>query len=385
MLFTFYVAKLLRRSLVIYSYFGSNSVFYAPEDSSDMFHRTMLPRLWIFATVVGFVVFIVLFELQVMRLEESKKQLELAVARIQLRELEHRRLVDNRAPVVDSREMVVIYNRVPKTGSTSFVGVAYDICKQNGFHVLHINITGNMHVLTLANQLRFVQNISHWNSIKPAFYHGHMAFVDFEKFGVSHRPIYINLIRKPLDRLVSYYYFLRFGDDFRPHLVRRKHGDKMTFDQCVKSRQSDCDPNNMWLQIPFFCGHSPDCWVPGNKWALAEAKRNLLNKYFLVGVTEELADFVRVLEVTLPNFFHGAASHYETSNKSHLRRTAQKVQPSAETVAQIQDSPIWRMENELYEYALELFHYIKKRTIISKDGGPPERGQQFMYEKIRPK
>lgn len=78
-------------------------------------------------------------------------------------------------------ELVVIYNRVPKTGSTSFVGVAYDLCKKNGFHVLHINITANMHVLSLPNQYKFVQNISNWSAMKPALYHGHMAFLDFAK------------------------------------------------------------------------------------------------------------------------------------------------------------------------------------------------------------
>lgn len=72
-----------------------------------------------------------------------------------------------------------------------------------------------------------MRNISTWNTERPAFFHGHLAYLDFSRFSVSHPPIYINLIRRPLDRLVSYYYFLRFGDDFRPHLVRRKQGDKM--------------------------------------------------------------------------------------------------------------------------------------------------------------
>lgn len=50
-------------------------------------------------------------------------------------------------------DVVVIYNRVPKTASTSFVGLVYDLCKQNKYHVLHINVTNNMHTLTLSNQV----------------------------------------------------------------------------------------------------------------------------------------------------------------------------------------------------------------------------------------
>nr|CAG4651931.1 EOG090X088H [Triops cancriformis] len=275
---------------------------------------------------------------------------------------------------------VVVYNRVPKTGSTSFVGLAYDLCTKNKYNVLHVNISKNMHILSLADQVRFVTNITSWNEKKPALYHGHMSFVDFKRFGKP-SPLYINIVRKPIDRLVSYYYFLRYGDNYRPHLVRKKQGDKMIFDECVKLGKPECDPVNLWLQVPFFCGHAAECWIPGNQWALEQAKRNLIDHYFVVGVTEEMEDFVAVLEAALPRLFHGALQLYRTGQKSHLRKTNQKVLPSSETLQTIQESPIWQLENEFYNFAQENFQAVKQRLLINSK----EKGQQFFYEKIRPK
>ena len=42
------------------------------------------------------------------------------------------------------------------------------------------------------------------------------------------------------------------------------------------------------------------------------AKYNLVNNYLVVGLTEELGDFVAVLEAALPRFFAGATQLYNT-------------------------------------------------------------------------
>lgn len=117
---------------------------------------------------------------------------------------------------------------------------------------------------------------------------------------------------------------------------------------------------------------------PGNKWALTEAKKNLVNNYFLVGVTEELEDFIAILEVSLPRLFQGALDHFLQSNKSHLRQTIQKDRPSDETVDKFKLNQVYQMENEFYEFALDNFHFTKRQTLKNKE-------QKVMYEKIRPR
>ncbi|CAD5121520.1 DgyrCDS10021 [Dimorphilus gyrociliatus] len=352
-------------------------------------------KQWLLSSFLLPIVIIMLLYIQseINRLDKSRVNLELVVQRLETERfkkasLSNEEIWANTGEVTpNSDEMVVIYNRVPKTASTSFAGIAYDLCLKNHFNVLHLNVTKNSHLLSLPDQMRFAQNISKWVAKKPALYHGHIAYLDFSKLGEGLiKPIYINIIRDPLERLVSYYYFLRNGDDFRPHLKRRKSGNKESFDECAEKDGKDCDPENLWMQIPFFCGHAAECWYPGSNWALEQAKYNLVNNYLVVGLTEELNDFVAVLEAVLPRFFKGATHLYGTGRKSHLRKTFNKLPVSEETINKFQDSPIWKLENEFYQFAKYHFHFIKKRTFaLLKDGHLQQQPSQFSFEKIRPR
>lgn len=281
-------------------------------------------------------------------------------------------------------ETVVIYNRVPKTGSTTLAGIFYGLCSTNKYFVIHVGMIYSSKTIALSDQMRFLHNITAWQEKKPALYHGHVAFIDYTKFGVKRKPIYINMIRDPLDRLVSFYYFTRNGDDIRPTREKQKERTQETFDECVERDDEDCDPVNLWLQIPYFCGHISECWIPGSEWALNKAKQNVLRYYLLVGVTEELEDFIVTLETVLPRFFRGASELYKKGN-NHLRKTASKLQLKPQTVAKIQQSLIWKMENEFYEFVRTHFHYVKEQLFdVDENGNYVEKGHRFLYEKVRP-
>lgn len=74
-----------------------------------------------------------------------------------------------------------------------------------------------------------------------------------------------------------------------------------------------------------------------------------------------------------------------SGRKSHLRKTSNKVQPKPETLEKIQESQVWKLENEFYEFAVEQFHFIKHQTFDLTNGAYVEKGNRFHYEKIRPR
>jgi len=276
---------------------------------------------------------------------------------------------------------VLIYNRIPKTGSTSFMNVAYELYKLNNFRVVGLHVSHFKHQLTTGDQRSLSQNMSQWSDL-PSLYHGHFAYFDPKRVGADLTPLYINMVRNPLERLVSHYYFLRYGDDVLVKKVRAKEGDTTTFDECVAQQLSpDCDPKRMWIQIPFFCGMSAQCWEPGSEWALAQAKTNLVSRFLVVGVTEQFETFIEVLEELLPQYFTGATKFLQDSGKAHIKHTRHKDPLSEKTIDKMKKTRVWKLENDFYNFALKQFNSVKTSTLEQKS----LKTAFYNYEKVRPK
>ena len=60
------------------------------------------------------------------------------------------------------RNTVVIYNRIPKTGSTSLMQLPYELCNKNKYNVLLLNLTGGprSYTMNLKDRMAFAWNIT---------------------------------------------------------------------------------------------------------------------------------------------------------------------------------------------------------------------------------
>ena len=117
----------------------------------------------------------------------------------------------------------------------------------------------------------------------------------------------INLVRNPVERVISHYFYMRNSKlrskerllEFRA----RGHWNESLRD-CVMHQHFECRDNVM---TRFFCGPHEMCKT-GSPQAFQRAKYNIRKHYAAVGTTERSADFLEILKVRLPRFFHDSGS-----------------------------------------------------------------------------
>ncbi|CAG9793937.1 unnamed protein product [Diatraea saccharalis] len=190
---------------------------------------------------------------------------------------------------------LLFFNRVPKVGSQTFMELLRRLAIRNQFETIR---------LAPADQQMLVSLVA--AHTPPASYIKHVCYTNFTRFGYP-SPIYVNVVRDPVERVISWYYYVRAPW----YYVERKRAFpdlplpdpswlKKDFETCVLSGDRECryiegetheGIGDHRRQTLFFCGHEPQCTPFNSVEALQRAKRVVEEQY---AVVEELNTFNRI-------------------------------------------------------------------------------------------
>lgn len=212
----------------------------------------------------------------------------------------------------------LVYNRVPKTGSTTMKELFDRLAKRNNF-VVHNDEEFLPDIRRLRSKIRALP--------KRTIYVNHCQFWPDAPSDVG----WINMVREPVDLAASSYYYsvdaeARHSEKAALDALseRKAFGKcgcyKLEFDACVRERaKHNCTEfagrdGLMVHETDFFCEHRHNeahCRLGATRDAspqsrleaqtqLGLASANVRDKYFFVGLTEEFVRSVNVLEALLP-------------------------------------------------------------------------------------
>ncbi|XP_077988095.1 uronyl 2-sulfotransferase-like [Glandiceps talaboti] len=249
----------------------------------------------------------------------------------------------------------VVYNRVGKCGSRTLMAISEKMSVLNGFrHVKSQEYHGRR--LSREEEADFVYEVM---AIPPPFlYNRHLDFVRFPPHFAKIAPAYINLIRDPVERKISSYYYMRFGDESQSRDGSKRNAS-ITFEECVIQTLDECKPGKMTL-IPFFCGQSEMCHEE-SEWALETAKRNVVENYVFVGLLEHLHRSLRIWQYLMPAFFRSAPQAYDNILREEGTtkfKSLSRVEPP-ESVKEIMRKRM-RLDYEFY-------NFIKERMVLIEE------------------
>merc|ERR1712045_291360 len=194
-----------------------------------------------------------------------------------------------------AKKEILFFNRVPKVGSQTTMELLKQLSVKNNFHY-HKDKTQKVEQIKLPySKEKMLTNLVS-SFAPPSVYNKHVCFTNFTKFNLE-MPIYVNMVRDPVERVTSWYYYIRAPWYF----VERKRAFpdlplpnpnwlKKDFETCVATNDPECRylPNqrrdDFGQLTEFFCGQEDECTGLNTEVALRRAKENVEKHYAVVGI-----------------------------------------------------------------------------------------------------
>ncbi|XP_054732194.1 heparan sulfate 2-O-sulfotransferase pipe-like [Anastrepha obliqua] len=264
---------------------------------------------------------------------------------------------------------ILIFNRVPKTGSIQFIELMRKLGRVHNFDVEVDPQNGGIRPILNENEEGdLVENIA--NADDGTVFVSHVNYLNFTKYDTP-KPIYVNMVRDPVERVISWYYYIRSPWIFVPN--RRKSNREMPnpqwvnteFDQCVLTGDRACTyiegsglerVGDHRRQILFFCGHNERKCMPFNtKLPMQIAMQNVEREYAVVGTWEDTNVTLSVLESYIPSYFRGAKNMYYSGMQNDLKNYNPMKPHIAEDIKEMVRKNFTR-EIEFYQFCRQRLH-----------------------------
>ncbi|XP_017127271.1 heparan sulfate 2-O-sulfotransferase pipe isoform X9 [Drosophila elegans] len=260
----------------------------------------------------------------------------------------------------------VFYNRLEKTGSQSMTRLIKQLGERNGFDAYR-NIVRPSRPLTdsYEDEKDLVDQLYELGD--HAVYVEHANWVNFTKHGHL-RPIYINMVRHPIQKVISAYYYQRHPLIFAQSLMRNpnkrietKQYFDTAFNDCVRKRVPPyCDFDNHnpyngdWRRFSLhLCGNSEICTHFNSATTTQIAKSNIEREYAVVGSWEDTNVTLAVLEAYIPRFFANARKvYYSKTDKFTVNTVSHDTHLDKDVEEYLSNS---------FSFEIELYLFIKQR------------------------
>ncbi|XP_052843964.1 heparan sulfate 2-O-sulfotransferase pipe isoform X7 [Drosophila gunungcola] len=263
---------------------------------------------------------------------------------------------------------IVIFNRPTRVDSEQVLPLLRQLAAMND-----INVVLNGPVRTMNRTRTEMEQLieSEWASEleSGSIYMAHSNWLDFPSFGYK-KPIYISLVKDPIDRMVSDFYkrrsLVKRAIYRRMYPGRRERPEEwyqQSFNECVRSGSPEClfvkysvadYIQDFKRQTLYFCGNSEDCLPFNSHFATQVAKQRVEKEYSVVGTWEERNITLTVLEKYVPRFFNHARFLHKLHSKSIRNRNRNNRKPHI-------DPDVREMVRRNFTNEYEFYYFCKQR------------------------
>ncbi|XP_053650674.2 uncharacterized protein [Cherax quadricarinatus] len=271
---------------------------------------------------------------------------------------------------------ILVYNRIPKCASSTMQTIIRRLSRHLGFD--HVSsLIYDKRQLSQDDQEQLIENLT--SSVKGTPSHAlsydrHIYYTNFTALNAG-RPVYINIIRDPVERFISSFYYRR-SEERRNRILARGYPTlfspswvNRTVEQCVMHHDAEClflPGEEKETTVTFFCGHHTFCRILGHPDALQVAKKVVSEEYSVVGLVNQMDISLLLMEALVPRYLTGALKVYDKiRHQEHIIVNQNQKKP--EVPISTRQELLRRMADDVDFYNfLQQRLYEQKQTFLSR-------------------